>query len=320
MTKPHRSILSVPGHVEKMQVKAARSTADVVMLDLEDSVPLAAKEAARKQVLQSLQTLEWQGKTVTVRINGLDSAFAYRDLLEIAEGAGEKLDALVVPKVNHPGDLHFVDRMLDGIEQAMGLPRPIGIEASIETARGLAGVRAIAQASPRVQTLVFGIADYSASVGARLASVSGHGEQETDIYPGHRWHFAISRMVMAAKANGLLAIDAPYGNFKDPDGLKRAALMACSLGCDGKWAIHPSQIDTINQVFSPARDDILRAAKVLEAAREAQKQGRGAIAVDGSMVDQATVRLARQLYAQARHLGLIDSGDIQPEELEPDEI
>ncbi len=313
MIKPHRSILSVPGHVEKMLVKAARSTADVVMLDLEDSVPLAAKEAARKQVLKSLQTLDWQGKTIMVRINGLDSAFAYRDLMEIAEGAGEKLDAFVVPKVNQPGDIHFADRMLGGIEQAMRLPRPIGIEASIETARGLAEVRAIAQASSRVQALVFGIADYSASVGARLVSVSGHGEQEADIYPGHRWHFAISRMVMAAKANGLQAIDAPYGNFKDPEGLKQTALMACSLGCDGKWAIHPSQIDTINQVFSPAKEDILRAAKVLEAAREAQNRGRGAIAVDGSMVDQATVRLARQLYAQACHLGLIDSGDLLPE-------
>lgn len=320
MIKPHRSILSVPGHVGKMQIKAARSTADVVMLDLEDSVPLAAKEAARKQVLQSLQTLGWQGKTVTVRINGLDTAFAYRDLLEIAEGAGEKLDALVVPKVNHPGDIHFVDRMLDGIEQAKQLGRPIGIEASIETARGLAEVRAIAKASPRVQALVFGIADYSASVGARLASVSGHGEREADIYPGHRWHFAVSRMVMAAKANGLLAIDAPYGNFKDPEGLKQAALMAGSLGCDGKWAIHPSQIDTINQVFSPTSEDILRAAKVLKAARQAQRKDRGAVAVDGSMVDQATVRLARQVYAHARHLGLIDSGDLQPDEAGPDEV
>jgi citrate lyase beta subunit len=305
--KPHRSILSVPGHVEKMHIKAAQSAVDVVMLDLEDSVPLEAKETARQQVLQSLQSIDWQNKTVTVRINGLDSAFAYRDLLEIVEGAGEVLDAVVVPKINHPGDIHFVDRMLSGIEQAKRLPTAIGIEASIETAEGMAEVNFIARASNRLQTLVFGIADYSASIGARLVSISGHGEGESDIYPGDRWNFAISRMVMAAKANGLMAIDAPYGNFKDAEGLNRNASMACALGCDGKWAIHPAQIDTINQVFSPSTADIERAAKVIQAAEAAAQAGRGAVAVDGRMVDQATVRLARQLYAQAHHLGLVNT-------------
>jgi citrate lyase beta subunit len=277
------------------------------MLDLEDSVPIEAKEAARRQVLTSLKAVDWQHRTVTVRINALDSPFAYRDLLEIAEGAGAVITAVVVPKVNHPGDIHFVDRLLAGIEQAMQLPRAIGIEASIETAQGLAAAEAVAGASPRLQTLVFGIADYSASVGARLVSISGHGEQGADIYPGHRWHFAVSRMVMAAKANELLAIDAPYGNFKDADGLRRSAAMAGAIGCDGKWAIHPDQIDTINQVFSPTPEDIERAATVLRADRIARAQGRGAVAVKGRMVDQATVRLARRLVAQAQHLGLIDS-------------
>ena len=305
--KPRRSILSVPGHIEKMHVKAARSAADVIMLDLEDSVPIEAKEAARRQVLTSLKAVDWQHRTVTVRINALDSPFAYRDLLEIAEGAGAVITAVVVPKVNHPGDIHFVDRLLAGIELAIQLPRAIGIEASIETAQGLAAAEAVAGASPRLQTLVFGIADYSASVGARLVSISGHGEQEADIYPGHRWHFAVSRMVMAAKANELLAIDAPYGNFKDADGLRRSAAMAGAIGCDGKWAIHPDQIDTINQVFSPTPEDIERAATVLRADRIARAQGRGAVAVKGRMVDQATVRLARRLVAQAQHLGLIDS-------------
>jgi citrate lyase beta subunit len=304
--KTYRSVLSVPSHMEKMYAKAVKSTADVIMLDLEDSVPLDSKENARKMVVQSLHSMDWQNKTVTIRINNLDSAFAYRDLLEIVESAGEKLDAVVVPKVNHPGDIHFVDRLLDGIEQAKKQHRPIGIEASIETAQGLSAVTTIAQASRRVQTLVFGIADYSASVGARLVSVSGHGENEFEIYSGHRWHFALSRMIMAAKANGLLAIDAPYGNFKDPDGLKRSAVMACALGCDGKWAIHPDQIDIINQVYTPSPEDIERAKKVLQAAKTAQSKGSGAVAVDGHMVDQATVRLARQLYTQARHLGLVD--------------
>ncbi len=303
--KTQRSILSVPGHVHKMHIKAAESAADVIMLDLEDSVPQEAKDAARRQVLVSLQTIDWQNKAVSLRINGLDTPFAYRDLLEIVEAAGDKLYSIVVPKVNHPGDIHFVDRMLDGIEQALQLSGTIGIEASIETAAGLAEVVAIAGAGRRVQSLVFGIADYSASVGARLVSISGHGENEADIYPGHRWHFALSRMVMAAKANGLLAIDAPYGYFKDSEGLQRSAVMAGALGCDGKWAIHPNQLETINRVFSPSPEDIDRAVTILQAAQAAQQQLRGAVAVDGRMVDQATVRLAERLYEQARHLGLV---------------
>ena len=185
------------------------------------------------------------------------------------------------------------------------IDRPIGIEASIETAEGLAQVQAIAIASHRIRTLVFGIADYAASVGARLVSLSGHGEREEEIYPGHRWHYALSRIVMAAKANDLMAIDAPYGNFKDEAGLARAAGMACALGCDGKWAIHPLQIETINKVFTPAREDIERARRIIAADDAARAGGRGAVAVDGRMVDQATVRLARRLQAQARQLGLL---------------
>lgn len=304
--KTQRSVLSVPGHVQKMHIKAAESAADVIMLDLEDSVPQEAKEAARRQVLDSLQTIDWQNKTVALRINSLDTSFAYRDLLEIVEGAGEKVQTIVVPKVNHPGDIHFVERMLDGIEQARKLSDRIGIEASIETAAGMAEVMAIADAGRRVQSLIFGIADYSASVGARLVSISGHGENEADIYPGHRWHFALSRMVMAAKANGLLAIDAPYGNFKDNEGLQRSSAMASALGCDGKWAIHPNQLETINQVFSPSSEDIERAITILEAAQAAKQQSRGAIAVEGRMVDQATVRLAKRLHDQACHLGLAE--------------
>ncbi len=305
--KTQRSVLSVPGHVHKMHMKAAESEADVIMLDLEDSVPQEAKEEARRQVLVSLQTINWRKKIVSLRINGLDTPFAYRDLLEIVEGAGEKLYSIVVPKVNHPGDIHFVERMLDGIEQARQLSGTIGIEASIETAAGLAEIMAIAGAGRRLQSLVFGIADYSASIGARLVSISGHGENEAEIYPGHRWHFALSRMVMAAKANGLMAIDAPYGHFKDSEGLQRSAVMAGALGCDGKWAIHPNQLEVINRVFSPSSEDIDRAVIILQAAKAAKQQSRGAIAVDGRMVDQATVRLAQRLYDQAYYLGLVET-------------
>lgn len=304
--KTNRSVLSVPGHVQKMHLKASESLADVIMLDLEDSVPLEAKETARRQAMESLQNIDWGNKKVTLRINSLDTPFAYRDLMEVVEEAGAQLHTIVVPKVNHPGDIHFVDRMLDGIELARQLSGTIGIEASIETAAGLAEVRAIAAASRRLRTLVFGIADYSASVGARLISISGHGENETEIYPGHRWHFALSRMVMAAKANGLLAIDAPYGNFKDNEGLQRSAVMAGALGCDGKWAIHPNQLEDINRIFSPSPEDIDRAITILQAARQAKQQSRGAIAVDGRMIDQATVLLAQRLYDQALQLGLVE--------------
>lgn len=303
--KPNRSNLSVPGHVEKMHGKASQSAVDVVMLDLEDSVPVDAKETARQMVIQALLSHDWSKKTITVRINALDTSFAYRDLLEVAEGAGHVIDAIVIPKVNNAGDIHFVSRMLDGIEMSKGFTTRIMIEASIESAQGLENVTAIAQADSRLKTLVFGIADYSASIGARLVSISGHGEKEEDLYPGHRWNFALSRMVMAAKARGLMAIDAPYGNFKDEEGLRRSAVMASALGCDGKWAIHPSQIDTINQVFSPSQEEIDRAAKVLEAYRQAEREGRGAVAVEGRMVDNATVTMATQLWERAKYLNLV---------------
>jgi len=303
--KPRRSNLSVPGHLKKMHGKASESQADVIMLDLEDSVPVEEKATAREQVIDSLLNLNWDKKTVTVRINALDTPFAYRDLLEVAEYAGHVIDAIVIPKVNHPGDVYFADRMLNGIEMGKDTSLMIGLEASIETAEGLLRASDIVQASNRVKTLVFGIADYSASIGARLVSISGHGEKEEELYPGHRWHFAISNMVMHAKAHGALAIDAPYGNFKDADGLRRAAVMASALGCDGKWAIHPSQIDIINEVFTPSQAEIALAVKVIEANAQARTEGKGAIAVEGRMVDQATVRLATKLWEQAKYLQLI---------------
>jgi len=303
--KPRRSTLSVPGHIEKMHAKASQRAVDVIMLDLEDSVPVEAKESARARVIQSIHALDWQSTTVTVRINGLDTPFGYRDLMEVSEAAGPLIEAVVVPKVNHSGDIHFVSRMLDGIEAAKKFSNRIHIEAIIESAEGLEQISQIAKASDRLITLVFGIVDYSASIGARLVSISGHGEKEEEIYPGHRWNFEMSRIVMAAKAHGLLAIDSPYGNFKDPTGLQRSAALACALGYDGKWAIHPDQIDIINQVFSPSKEDVDRAIKVLTAHNEAQEKGLGAVAVEGRMVDQATVRLAKQLYEKAKHLKLI---------------
>ena len=260
--KPRRSTLSVPGHIEKMHVKASQRSVDVIMLDLEDSVPPEAKDNARAAVVNALRTIDWKERVVTARINALDTPFGYRDLLVLAEEAGDRLDSVVIPKVDHCADIHFADKMLTGIEMAKGLANRIELEAIIESARGLAGVNEIAGSSERLVTLVFGVADYSASIGARLASISGHGEKEEELYPGHRWNFAMSRLVMAAKAHGLMAIDAPYGNFKDSEGLRRSAVMAGALGSDGKWAIHPKQVALCNEVFTPSEAQVTEAREM----------------------------------------------------------
>jgi len=302
---PRRSILSVPGHKEKMHHKAAQSEADVVMLDLEDGVPIDAKEQARSVIGNSLAHIDWGKKTVSVRTNGLGTPFAYKDILAVVGLKSVSLNSLVIPKVDDIADIHFVARFLDGIEMANPNNAPVKIEASIETARGLSNINDIAKSSDRLISLVFGIADYTASVGARLISLSGHGDDDNTVYPGHRWHYALSRIVMAAKANNLLAIDAPYGNYKDKNGLKQSSSMARALGCDGKWAIHPSQLAIINAYFSPLPDDIEKATTILDACQKNNQYD--VIAIDGHMVDQATIRLAKQTCEMANCLGIIQN-------------
>jgi citrate lyase beta subunit len=296
---PRRSILSVPGHKENFYQNAAQSKADVVLLDLEDSVPLDAKDVARTMVAKSLENFDWRKKVVSVRINALDTPFAYKDILSV----GSKrtcLKSLVIPKVDDIADIHFVARFLDGIEMDNHIEVPVNIEASIETAKGLSNINPIAKSSNRLISLVFGIADYTASIGARLVSLSGHGDEDEDLYPGHRWHFALSRIVMAAKSNDLLAIDAPFGNFKDKKGLEKSASMARALGCDGKWAIHPDQLSCINDSFSPLPEDIEKAKTILNACKNNKLND--VFAIDGHMIDQATVRLARKTWEMANCL------------------
>ena len=303
---PNRSNLSVPGHRKEMHPKALNSAADVVMFDLEDSVPPKQKALARETIISTLVKMKDIPKTITVRVNSVDTPFAYKDIIDVAGAAGSRINAIVLPKVNHPGDIHFVCRLLDGIEMNPDhhVENSIQIEACIETAKGLEKVSKIARASRRIKSLAFGIADYSASIGARLISISGHGEKEENIYPGHRWHYPLSRMVMAAKANDLLAIDAPYGDFKDIKGLEHAAQIAAAIGCDGKWVIHPNQIEVVNTVFTPSKEDIQRAKRILDLFKTDGPAAKKAIAIDGKMVDQATFRLANQLWDQAVYLGL----------------
>jgi len=290
MIKRQRSTLSVPGHLEKMHKKAFESTADIIMLDMEDSVPMNAKQEAREQIIATLKKSPPRG--VSVRVNSVDTRYCFRDVIDVVSSAYEKIDSIVLPKVDCAGDLHFLSRLLDGIEAEIGMHYFIAVDASIESVIGLENIVEIASA-PRVRSLIFGIADYSASVGARLSSISGHGENEQEIYPGHRWNYVMSKIVQTAKAHDLFAIDAPYGNFKDLEELEKNSKMSCALGFDGKWAIHPDQIETINEVFSPTAEDIARAKRILKAAKA--NPGRGAVAVDGRMVDKATVRMAKIL-------------------------
>jgi citrate lyase beta subunit len=280
-----------------MHRKAFESAIDVVMLDMEDSVPLESKRAAREQVISTLKNVQNWNRGISVRVNSTDTPYCFRDVIEVAQAVGEKIDSFVLPKADSAGDVHFLSRLLDGIEAETGAQFSIAIDASIESALGVENIAEIASA-PRVRSLIFGIADYSASIGARLNSISGHGENEQEIYPGHRWNFVMSKIAQTAKAHNLLAIDSPYGNFQDMDGLAKSAKMASALGFDGKWAIHPNQIETINEVFSPTSEEIERANRILEAVNA--NPGRGAVAVDGRMIDKATVRLAQKLVKSAK--------------------
>ena len=303
MVRLRRSVLSVPGSSDKMISKGLELPADEIMLDLEDGVALEEKEGARSKIIRALKDHDWGDKLRAYRINGLDTPFAYRDVIDVVEQAGEDIDVIVIPKVERAADVQFVDLLLSQIEMNVGLKKTIGLEASIETALGMLNVKEIAFASPRLETLVFGIADYGASLTMSSSGVSGHGDAEENLM--HRWHFPLSRMVMAAKAAGLAAIDAPFGDFKDETGLKKSCQQAASLGYDGKWAIHPAQLETINETFTPSAEDISRAQIILKTYEAVKASGEGATALDGKMVDAASVRLAQVTYEQARRLGLI---------------
>lgn len=290
-----RSIISVPANREKMVNKAFGLDADVIMLDLEDSVPVGEKEEARKRVAATFRERDWRGKVRSYRINGMDTPFAYRDIIDIVEQAGEYVDTIVVPKVDDPAEIKAIDYLLNQIELRMGLGSKIGLEPIIETASGMLRAGEIAFSSARIETLVFGVADYSVSLTMLSKGISGHGEKE-DFYPGHRFHFPLSRLAMAAKAAGLAAVDAPYGDYKDSEGLRHSCLMSAALGYDGKWVIHPDQIAIVNEIFSPSEEDYRRSVRILEAYEQARSAGVGSLALDGKMVDAAAIRVARMIH------------------------
>jgi citrate lyase subunit beta/citryl-CoA lyase len=296
-----RSELAVPGSQPGLFRKALEGEADYIFLDLEDAVAPADKEQARRNVIAGLLEYDWQerGKTVCVRINGIDTHYMYRDVIDVVEQAGHRLDTILIPKVGVPADVYLVDALLTQIEVAKGLSQRIGIDVLIETALGMANVEAIAQASRRLEAMHFGVADYAASCRARTVNIGGLNPD----YPGDQWHAALSRMVVACRAYGLRPIDGPFGDFKDADGYLDAARRGAALGIEGKWAIHPSQIALANQVFTPPAAEVQRARRILDALEQAAREGKGAAQLDGRMIDAASARMAQNVVEMAKAIG-----------------
>ena len=289
----HRSELAVPGSSPKMFEKALNSEADVVFLDLEDAVSPNDKVTARMNTIKALNEMNWRekGKTISVRINSLDTHYMYRDLIEIVEEAGDKIDTILVPKAGTGSDVYLVDCLLTQIENNKNIKRKIGIECLIETALGMSNIKEIAKSSGRLEALHFGVADYAASLRARTIVIGGLNPD----YPGDQWHHGISKLVMTCRAYGLRAIDGPFGDFNDQDAYIASAKRAATIGIEGKWAIHPSQIDLANKVFSPPESEVNKAKRILEELEKAAKQGKGAAQLDGRMIDAASARMAENV-------------------------
>src|SRR5215210_8581451 len=291
--KAARSLLAVPATRRKMVEKALASDADAVFLDLEDAVAPESKPAAREDVARALEELDWNNRPTLFRANDLETPYFYRDLIEVVEVAGNSLDAVMIPKVNRPEDLYAASILLSQLELAMDLETgKIKLEAQIESAEGLTNVDAIARATTRLDALHFGPGDFAASLNMPLTSI-GVMDEWDEAYPGHRFHYAMQRIVVAARAAGVRVLDGPVADYADEEGLRRSCLFARSLGFDGKWCIHPAQIEIVNEVFSPTEREVEWAKKVVAAYEEANAAGSGSVSVDGQMVDAASIKMAR---------------------------
>jgi citrate lyase subunit beta / citryl-CoA lyase len=298
-----RSVLAVPASKWKMVERGSLSKADLFFLDLEDAVAPDSKGDARKNVVRAVKELDWQGRPTLYRMNSLDTPYFYRDVIEVVEEAGDRLDLILVPKVERPEDLAALDTLLTSVELNTGLEKnKVKLEAQIETALGLANIDAIARATPRLEALHFGPGDYAASI--RMPQISiGTMDEWDEAYPGHRFHYAMHRIVVAVRANALRAIDGPVADYRDEEGLRKSCLRARSLGFDGKWCIHPEQVEIVNEVFSPAEGEIEWAKKVVSAYEEANAAESGAISVNGQMIDAASIRMAQNTLDLAEGTG-----------------
>jgi citrate lyase beta subunit len=288
-----RSVLAVPASNLEMAEKALASAADAVFLDLEDAVAPDEKAGARKKIVRALRELDWRNRPTLFRANALDTPYFYRDLVEIVGEAGDRLEIVMIPKVQRPEDLHMVATLLSQIELAIGLQSgKVKVEAQIESAEGLVNVDGIARATERLTALHFGPGDFAASVRMPQTNI-GTMDEWDEVYPGHRFHYAMQRIVVAARARELRAVDGPVADYRDEEGLRESCLIARSLGFDGKWCIHPAQIEAVNEVFSPTEREIEWAKKVVAAYEDATAAGTGAISVDGQMIDAASIKMAR---------------------------
>ena len=290
-----RSELAVPGSNPKMFEKALKSSADFVFLDLEDAVAPDDKVPARKNVIEAINDLDWKGnaKTISVRINSIDTHYMYRDVVEVVEQAGERLDTILLPKAGTSSDIYMLSAMLNQIETSKGFKNRIGIEVLIETTLGMANVLDIAKngRDERLEAMHFGVADYAASCRARTTVIGGLNPD----YPGDQWHAGLSQMLVACRAYGLRAIDGPFGDFNDPESYIEAAKRGAALGFEGKWAIHPSQIELANEVYTPPESEVTHANQILIALNDAAKEGRGAAQLNGRMVDAASAKMAENI-------------------------
>jgi citrate lyase beta subunit len=276
-----------------MVEKALASDADGVFLDLEDAVAPDDKAGARGDVIRALRELDWHGRPTLFRANALDTPYFYGDLIEVVEAAGDSLDAVMIPKVNRPEDLHAVSVLSTQLELATGLDvGRIKLQAQIESAEGLTYADAIARATDRLEAIHFGPGDFAATLRMPLTSI-GVMDEWDEAYPGHRFHYAMQRIVVAARASGVRALDGPVADYGDEEGLRESCLRARSLGFDGKWCIHPTQIPVVNEAFSPTEKELKWARKVVAAYKEANASGSGSVSVDGQMVDAASIRLAQ---------------------------
>ena len=311
----NRSEQAVPASNPRFLEKAATSPADIILFDLEDSVAPDDKEQARRNLIQALHDLDWGGRTLSVRINGLDTPYMYRDVVDVVEQAGDRLHLIMIPKVGTAADVYAVDMLLTQIETARGFDGRLGLELLIETALGMTNIFAIAGASRRNESLHFGSGDYAASTRARLTTIGGpHPDYHVltdagddgarEAHWGDMWHHALNRLVLAARAHGLRPVDGPFADFSDDDGLTASALRARVQGCDGKWAIHPKQVEPINALFSPTGEEVARARRVLEAMEQAQRDGKGAVALDGRMIDIVSIKQAQVVVTLADRIGV----------------
>ena len=299
--RARRCQLSVPGSSEKMMTKAAGLAVDHIFLDLEDAVAPAEKPSARGKIVEALNNLDFGNSVRCVRINDIETPWAYKDIIEVVTGAGENLDTIMIPKVKHAHEVKWVDILIHQIEQDIGLKHRIGIELLIEEVEGIQNVDEIATATPRLEAMVFGMGDYSASQGVDVKEAMSSGDS---VYPGDIWHYQRQRVVIACRAAGIDAVDGPFGNFRDPDSYEREATRAMVLGCVGKWAIHPAQVEIAQRVFSPTEEEVERARKIVQAYDAAVARGEGAAQVDDAMIDAASVRLVQNTLDKANLYGL----------------